>query len=63
MESEGVNVKMRKIKEMLEDESALATFGNLCVPMLWMTLGAVLETIGGSWFGCIGKLWLFCCPA
>lgn len=52
-----------RIKNMLKNEEALATCGNLCVPMLWMTCGALLETIGGCIFGSLGKICLLCFPA
>jgi len=46
---------------MWKDESALATLGNLCAPMGWMTCGALLETLGGTYFGCVGKILKFLC--
>jgi len=50
----------RRIKRMWENESAFATC-NLCMPMGWMTCGAFLESIGGTYFGPYGKcLTLFC---
>jgi len=51
-----------KNQRFLKDESALATIGNLCAPMGWMTCGALLETLGGTYFGCVGKLCTLCFP-
>ena len=53
--------KDQRFLSMWKDESALATLGNLCAPMGWMTCGALLETLGGTYFGCVGKILTFIC--
>jgi len=53
--------KNQRFLSMWKDESALATLGNLCAPMGWMTCGALLETLGGTYFGCVGKILKFLC--
>lgn len=54
---------MRVRLNIWKDDKALATFGNLCMPMVWMTWGSVLETINGFLFGTYGKLCLLCFPS
>jgi hypothetical protein len=60
---ESEEIKMRRIKDMLKNEEALATCGNLCVPILWMTCGALLEWITGLLCGAYGKICLLFCPS
>ena len=51
-----------KNQRFLKNESALATLGNLCAPMVWMSCGALLESVGGLIFGSLGKLCTLCFP-
>ena len=60
---ESEEVKMKMMKRMWKDEEALATCGNLCAPMAWMSCGALLEGITGCCFGAYGKFCLLFFPA
>ena len=51
-----------KNQRFLKNEEALATFGNLCMPMVWMSCGMLLESVGGLIFGSLGKLCTLCFP-
>ena len=51
-----------KDKRFLKDEEAFATVGNLCAPLVWMSLGTILEGITGCCFGSYGKLCLLFFP-
>jgi len=63
MQIKDLRVPKSKISSMWKDEDALATFGNLCMPMGWMTCGWGLEALTGCIFGNWGKLLLLCFPA